>query len=323
MSLSSRSFTRASIVAVGALALAACGDSTTAPLQVTPDQLQSVGESVATELEGAMSSLTAQDVMNSNGGAPTFSRVPRAATTMFRGLSLNRYAVSKSTATDISQCGVASQTPPVDTDGDQVPDNFSVTFALPACTFTDATNTYNVTGVLRISDPQPGTPGMALNYGLETFKVTFSGADGSGYLSRDGSGSVSVSATGLSQTVNWTDNFVLTGITSAGDVIHWAATFAAAQGQSIVAGRSLPDGVYQPNGSVTVNQDRRAASFSVTTIDPLQYSASCAAGVAAGTSLTPFTSGRVRVALTNQQSSASVDVTYSSCNSATVTLVSQ
>jgi hypothetical protein len=322
MFISRRALARAGTLTIGALTFAGCGGDSTAPLPITTDQLQSIGASVATELEGTIAQLTAQDVMNTNGGAPSFSRVPRATVQMFRGLTLDRYALSKST-TDISQCGVASQTPPVDTDGDQVPDNFSVTFALPACHFADQTSTYDVTGVLRISDPQPGTAGLALNYGLENFTVAFSGGGGSGYISRDGSGSVTVTAGGLSQTVNWTDLAVLTGVTSASDVLHWTATFAAAEGQSIVAGRSLPDGVYQPNGSVTLSEGRRSASFTVTTIDPLQYSASCASGVTAGTSMTPFTAGSVRIAVSSQQNSGYVDVTYSSCNTATVVVSTQ
>ena len=48
MSLSRRKIVRAGVFAFGTLALAACHDST-APLNVTPDQLQSIGESIATE----------------------------------------------------------------------------------------------------------------------------------------------------------------------------------------------------------------------------------------------------------------------------------
>jgi hypothetical protein len=320
MFLSRRVLARAGVLAFGALTLAACSDSSTAPLPVTPDQLQSVGESAAMEIESAMSSITAQDVMNTNGGAPSFSRVPHTAPAMIRGLSLNRYAMSRST-TDISQCGVASQDPPVDTDGDLVPDNFSVTFSLPACHFADASDTYDVTGVLRVSDPQPAAAGMSLSFALDNFKLAFSGTNGSGYVSRNGSASVSVTTGGLSQSATWTDNAVLTGVASASDNINWTNTFVAAEGQSITAGRSLPDGAYSPNGSVTIHQGNRQASFSVTTIDPLQYSASCAAGVAEGTSLSPFSAGRVRVAVSNQENSGYVDVTYSGCNSATVTLV--
>lgn len=321
MTLSRHLLARAGVLALGALTLAACSDSSTAPLPVTPDQLQSVGQSAATEIESAIASMTAQDVMNTNGGAPSFSRVPRSTPAMIGGLSLNRYAVSRST-TDIAQCGVPSQDPPVDSDGDFVPDNFSVTFALPACHFVDASaNTYDVTGVLRVSDPQPAQSGMALSFALDNFKLAFGGTDGSGYVSRNGTASVSVTSGGLSQSATWTDNAVLTGVASASDNINWTNSFVAAQGQSITAGQPLPDGAYSPNGSVTIHQGNREATFSVTTIDPLQYSASCAAGVAAGTSLTPFTGGRIRVAVSNQQNSGYVDVSYSGCSSATVTLV--
>lgn len=322
MTISRRILARAGMLAIGALALAACNDSSTAPMNVTPDQLQSMGDAVATEIESAVAQLTASDVMNTNGGAPSFARVPRSSATMYRGLSLNRYASNASTS-DISQCGVASQSPPVDTDGDGIPDNFAVTFALPACHFVDQSSTYDVTGVLRISDPSVGTAAMDLGFGLENFKLSFSGAEGSGYVSRNGTASVSVNATGLYQTASWTDNAVLTGVTSASDNIHWTNTFAAAQGQSIVAGRALPDGTYQPNGSVTLTQGNREASFAVETITPLAYSASCATGVIEGTSMTPFTAGTIRVSVSNQQNSGYVQVTYANCNMATVTLVSQ
>ena len=317
MSLSRRKIARAGVLAFGALALAACHDST-APLNVTSDQLQSMGESIAAEIEGGITQLTAQDVMATNGGAPSFSRVPREAAAMFRGMSLSRSAGTG----DVAACGVASQSPPVDTDGDQVPDNFSVTFALPACHFADQTNTYDVTGVLRISDPQPGTAGMALNFGLENFKLAFNGTGGSGYVTRDGTGSVSVASSDLSQTQHWTETGVVTGVASVSATLSWTATFAAAQGQSITAGQPLPDGVYQPNGSVTFTEGNRTATFAVETIDPLQYSAACAAGVAQGTSVSPFSSGRVRVSVTSQQVNAYADVTYSSCNAATVVIVS-
>lgn len=319
MSISRRIFARAGVLAIGALTLVSCSDSSTTPLNVTPDQLQSIGESVATELEGGVASLTAQNVMSTNGGAPTFSRVPRSAATMTRGLAFSRTAG----ATDIAQCGVASQTPPVDTDGDLIPDNWTLTFSLPACHFADQTDSYDVTGALRITDLQPTTPSLSLSFGLDNFKISFSGANGSGSVSRNGSASVTATASGLSQTENWTEGAVLTGITSVTVGINWSATFAAAQGQSITAGQSLPDGAYSPNGTVSLRQGNRVASFTVTTIDPLQYSAACADGVAQGTSLSPFSGGHVRVDITSQQGSGYADVTYSSCGSATVTLVSQ
>jgi len=327
MSISRRTLTRAGVLAIGALTLAACKDSTS-PLNITPDQLQAMGESVATELEGGVAQLTASDITATNGGAPSFSRVPRSTATLFRGLSLNRTpgAVSRSTsAGDIAQCGVASPSTPVDSDGDGIPDNWSLTFNLPACHFSDAAsgNNYDITGAFHITDLAPGTLGFDLGFGLDNFKLSFNGADGSGYVSRDGDGSVHASASGLSQTENWREVAVFTGLTSASVDINWTATFAAAQGQSLTAGHGLPDGTYTPGGSVSFRQGNRVASFEVTTITPLQYSASCAAGVAQGTSISPFSAGHIKVAVTSQQGSGFADVTYSSCNAATVTLVSQ
>jgi hypothetical protein len=312
MTISRRTLVRTGVAALGVLALAACGDST-APLTVTPDQLQSMGETIAAEIEGGAIGLTAQGATSTTGGAPSFSRIPQRSARMFGGLALSRVAAA--TSTDAS-CGVASQDPPTDTDGDQVPDNFTVTFALPACHFADATSTIDVTGVLGITDPQPGTAGMALDVSLDNFTLAFASDQGTGKIVRDGSASVSASASGLSQTENWTESAQATGIPNISATLNWAATFAAAQGSSIVVGQALPDGAYSPNGSVSYREGNRTASFSVTTITPLAYSASCAAGVDQGTSLSPFTAGTVRVTANGK----SVDVTYSACNSATVTL---
>lgn len=313
MTIPRRTLTSASIAAIGLLALAACKDSTS-PLNVTPDQLASMGESVAAEIESGALSLTAQGVTATNGGAPTFARLPQRTATFFRGLSMSRIVASRSAA---ATCGVASQDPPVDTDGDQVPDNFSISFGLPECHIVDGTSAIDITGALNVSDPQPGTPGMALNFGLDNFTVAISGDQGSGSVVRDGSGSVSASETGLSQAGAWYEAVQVTGAPKISANIDYAATFVPAQGQSIVIGQALPNGAYSPNGSVDYREGNATASFSVTTITPLQYSASCAAGVENGTSLTPFTAGTIQVTANGR----SANVTYSGCNSAVVTLV--
>src|SRR5437867_2101287 len=290
MTISRHPVARAGVLTLAALAFAACGESTS-PLNVSPTQLESMGESVATEIEAGVQGLTAQDVMSSSGGAPSFSRVPRSSGLLTHSPAFSR--VSSSLTADY-ECGVLSQNPPTDTDGDQIPDDVRVTFALPAC-----------------------------HFGLESFRIAFSGSEGSGSVTRDGSASVSASETGLSQTMYWNDAAQLTGVPSVSANINWTASFAVAQGQTITAGNPLPDGAYQANGSVGYREGNRVASFSVTTITPLQYSASCAAGIAQGTSITPFSAGRVRVAITSSGGSGYVDVTYSSCNSATVVFAGQ
>jgi hypothetical protein len=316
MTNSRSSLTRAGIAALGVLAIAACKDSTS-PLNVTPDQLQSMSETVALEIESGAMGLTADGATSTTGGAPTFARIPRHPGSAFGGLALSRAAAVASDA----DCGVASQNPPVDTDQDQVPDNFNITFALPACHFADATTTIDVTGVLNITDPQPATAGNALSVGLDNFTIAFGGSDGNGKLVRDGSATVSASQTGLSQISKWTELAQLTGVPTVSADINWSATFVASQGSAIVAGQPLPNGAYSPNGSLGYREGNRTASFAIETITPLQYSASCAAGVAAGTALTPFSGGTVRVTISGGEGSGSADITYASCNSATVTLV--
>ena len=322
MPLSRRSLTRAGVVALGAL-LAACSDSSTAPLQVTPDVLHSMGDNVATQIESAISTLTAQDVMNTTGGAPSFSRVPQTSANMLRGLSFSRSTpglLMNSTATTNSSCGVASETTPTDSDGDGVPNDFTITFALPACHIVDqqSGNTIDVTGAFHISDPTSAA-GFGLNFGLTNFKVAFNGQTGSGYVTQNGNGSVTLSSSVLQQTENWDLAAVLTGIQSASASITWNGSFTAASGQTLSAGHSLPDGSYSPNGTFAYHEGNRVATFSIQTIDPLQYSAACAGNG----SLSPFTAGRVRVAVSNQQNSGYVDVSYANCNTATITLVSQ
>jgi hypothetical protein len=325
MSISRRTIARAGALALGALTFAACKDSSTAPLQVTPDVLETMGENVATQIEGAISTLTAQDVMNSTGGAPSFRRMPQNGAVLLRGLSLSRSipGAALNSSVDPNQCGVPSEDPPVDSDGDLVPDDWTLTFALPACHIVDQSSgsTVDITGSFHIADPTKSSAGFGLNFGLTNFKIAFSGSEGSGYVSQNGSGTVTLSSSVLQQTENWNLSAVLTGVQSASASVTWNGNFTAAQGQQLTAGHALPDGSYSPNGSFAYHEGNRVATFSIQTIDALQYNAACAANVQAGTALSPFTAGRVHVSVSNQQNSGYVEVTYSGCNAATVTLV--
>jgi hypothetical protein len=135
--------------------------------------------------------------------------------------------------------------------------------------------------------------------------------------------SVLADQSGLSQTVSWLESAQLSGYPTLGADIDWSATFAAAQGSTITTGEPLPDGVYTPNGSFEYRQGGRTAQFTITTVEPLQYSAECAAGVAAGTAWSPFTAGVVRVAIRNDGNLGFAEVTYLDCNEASVLYVSR
>ncbi|MGQ0714132.1 MAG: hypothetical protein ACT4PJ_10415 [Gemmatimonadaceae bacterium] len=318
--LTSRSIPRAATVTVAALTFAACSDST-APLDVSPEQLQAIGEVLSTEIQSGVQQLTAPAAMGSVG-APSFS-VQRRTFGNVGGLSLSvqrsAHTMPRLQVVD-TECGVPSQNPPTDTDQDQIPDNLSITFSLPACRFVEQNGSFDLTGVMRITDTQPGTAGMAFNLALDNFRLTFDTPDLDGFVRRDGLTTVAASANGLVQTVSWLESAQLEGLPTIGADIDWSASFASLGG-SITPGMPLPDGVYLVNGTFEYRQAGRSASFSIATVDELIYSAACAAGVAQGTMASPFTSGTVRIAGRNDGDRGYAQVTFADCAIATVVFV--
>ena len=311
-----RFFRRAGSFTAAALTFAACSDST-GPLDMSPEQVQAIGEVLATEIESGALQLRAPDAMGSIG-APSFS-VQRRTFGNVGGLALNIQGTRPRFETVDPECGVLSQNPPTDVDEDQIPDNLTITFALPACRFSDETGSFDLTGVMRITDSQP-TPGMAFNLALDDFRMTFNTQDLNGFVRRDGLTAVSASASGLTQTVSWLESAQIQGLPTIGADIDWSASFAATGG-SITPGMPLPDGVYLVNGNFEYRQGGRSAAFTITTVEELIYSAECASGVADGTYASPFSAGKVRVMGRNDGDRGFAEVTYSACEIASVVFV--
>jgi hypothetical protein len=315
--LSFRSFRLAGTLTAAALTFAACSDST-GPLEISPEQLQAIGEALAAQVEGGAMQLTAPEAMGSVG-APSFS-VQRRTFGDVGGLALNIQGTRPRLQTVDTECGVPSQDPPTDVDQDQIPDNLTITFALPACRFVDVSGSFDLTGVMRITDEQPGQAGVAFNLALDDFRVTFNMDDLSGFVRRDGLTSVSASISGLSQTVSSIETAQIQGFPTVGADLDWSATFSATGG-SITPGMPLPDGVYLLNGNFEYREGGRSAAFTITTVEGLMYSAECAAGVANGSYSSPFTAGKVRVTGRSDGDRGFAEVTYSACEVATVVFV--
>lgn len=315
--LSFRSFRRAGTLTAAALTFAACSDST-APLDMTPEQVQAIGELLATEIQSGAMQLTAPDAMG-NVGTPSFS-VQRRTFGNVGGLALSIQGTRPRLQQVDPECGVPSQDPPTDTDEDLIPDNLTITFAVPACRFIEETGSFDLTGVMRITDSQLGTPGMAFNLALDNFRVTFNTQELNGFVRRDGLTAVAASATGLTQTVSWLESAQIEDFPTIGADIDWSASFAATGG-SITPGMPLPDGVYLVNGNFEYRQAGRSAAFTITTVEELIYSAECAFGVADGTYASPFADGKVRVTGRNDGDRGYAEVTYSACDVASVVFV--
>src|SRR5687768_6948007 len=159
MPLSSNSVRRASALTLAALSLA-CSDAT-APLAISPEQLEVIGLTMATELESGALQLTAQDAMGTVD-APQLS-IRRPTPGNLGGVALNLQSAGRYPSSQVvdPECGVFSQNPPTDTDADQVPDNLSITFAVPACRLVGQDGSFELTGVIRVTDPLPGTAAAA------------------------------------------------------------------------------------------------------------------------------------------------------------------
>lgn len=320
MTISSRSIARAGALIFGALTFAACRTPfpPTAPLDLSPQQYEAIAWAVGMEFESGAMQLTAQDALGTMDCCSRFSRARpgfrRSAASELQPASGHPVSFQVVDA----ECGVASQNPPTDSDADQVPDNLTITFALPACRFVYTSGmyegTHDLTGVIRLSDPQPGTASMAFNMALDDYRMTFSQSQAVGYVRRDGLASVFASASGLSQTMSWVDLFKVAGAPDRVWDFELSATFAPAEGAIITSGQPLPDGTYAPSGSFEYREGNRSARFTVTTVEPLQYSAECAAQAVANGYGTPFMSGHLRVFVTNGANRGYVETSYSYCS---------
>jgi hypothetical protein len=312
MTLSFRSLRRASVVTLAALTFVACRDAI-APLDVTPEDLEWVGHGMAFEIENDVATLTAAGAMNTdywpnfsmqgrrpaNGGGVAFNLQHAAGLPSFQAVD--------------PECGVFSQNPPADSDADGVPDDLTITFGAPACHFPNETGSRELTGVIRMSDPLPGTPAPAYNMAFDDFGIIVADPELNGFNRRDGMTAVSVSASGLSQTQSWLEITRDEGYPAFDLRKDVSATFAAAQGSAIIAGEPLPDGVYALNGSIEYRVDGRPARFDVTTVEALQYSTECVAAMAAGLAWAPFTAGTVRVAVRGIADMRFAEITYTDC----------
>ncbi|HUF27743.1 MAG TPA: hypothetical protein VMM18_12275 [Gemmatimonadaceae bacterium] len=299
------------ILAMPLAAVVACSDGTS-PMNLTPDRFEMIAEQVALDIEGSVIQLTSGGAMG-GVGTPSFSLQSQTGRAVL-GDAAFALAPLQPPLYQIGtqECGVPSQVPPVDTDGDGVPDDLSITFALPACQFTMEDGTFAITGVFWIYDPTPAAEGMALAFGLDRLEVRISSPELDLTATRDGNAIVSATTAGLSQTQSWTETASAPGYPSIAAALDWTASFAAAAGQTLAPGQPLPDGSYAPNGSFSYREGKRVASLTVTTVTPLQYSAACASGETFA--LSPFTAGEFRVSVAGQQGSVHVRVTYSDCD---------
>jgi len=229
------------------LAVAACGDSTTSSSDATlsASDTDDIGFAEADEVEQAAAALTtpAEQSLLVPGGH-----------------------------------GCATVDDATDTDGDFVPDHATYTFALPACSFTGFRGgSLDITGAVTLSDPTPDTPGLAATATLAdlTFRFTSPDQRRSYTAVRNGTRMLTGNAQGASLSNQITVVRSRPNRADATVVHNLLLTFTPAQGESLAFGAPLPDGTFERTGTFTWSRGARSLAFTVTTVTPIVWDASC------------------------------------------------
>lgn len=229
------------------LALGGCSDSTTPSGSTT---------------------LSAEDV--SDIGAAEFDEVEQAVGALTTPLA---DGVAAPTAP-----GCATVDDETDTDGDFAPDAATYTFALPGCSFTGFRGgTLEITGTITLSDPTPDAADLAVIASLSdfTFRYTSPNANRTYSAVRNGTRTL----TGNAQSASLSNQ--VTVVRSApgradGTVVHnLLLTFTPVAGEQLAFGAPLPDGTFVRSGTFTWSRGAFSRTFTVTTVEPLVWDASC------------------------------------------------
>jgi hypothetical protein len=232
--------------AVLALAVSACSDATTpsSGAGLGASEASDIGWAESDEVEQAVSALT----------TPTAAVVAPTAP------------------------GCATIDDETDTDGDFAPDGATYTFALPACGFTGFRGgTLEVTGTITLSDPTPAAPDLAVVATLSDFTFRFTSPDQSRSYSavRNGTRTLTGNAQGASLSNQVTVVRSWPNREDATVVHNLLLSFTPEEGQTLAFGEPLPSGTFTRSGTFTWSRGSVSRTFTVTTVAPLVWDASC------------------------------------------------
>lgn len=243
------------------LGLTACSDSTTPTTGavISAAETSDIGAAEADEVDQSVGALTVE------GAAAGAASLRSAAS----------FSVAAFTPGG-SSCATVSNT--TDTDGDGAPDDATFTFALPACSFTGFRGgTLEITGTVGISDPTPDAADFNFLATLTDLQFKFTNPDATRTFTavRNGTRALTANAAGASLSNNITVVRSVPGKSDATITHNLLLTFIPASGESLALGQPLPNGTFTKSGNFTWSRDGVARTFTVTTVTPLVWDASC------------------------------------------------
>ena len=217
------------------------------------------------------------DSTNPSGGSTTLSAAETSDIGAAEGDEVDQSVEALEVdGTSRWQCATVDNT--TDTDGDGAPDNATFTFALPACSFTGFRGGgLEVTGTIALSDPTPASVDFAYQATLTDlqFKFTSPNASLSYTALRNGTRVLTGNAAGASLSNTVTVVRTVPGLPATTVSHNLLLSFTPASGESLALGQPLPSGTFTRSGTFIWSRAGGSRTFTVTTIEPLVWDASC------------------------------------------------
>jgi hypothetical protein len=207
-------------------------------------------------------------------------------------------------------CATREPNPPVDSDGDLVPDSVRITFD---CSFSSTRGTFAVTGTVDLLDMQPTVPDHSIRSVFTDLTHSATGDRGTFSSVENGTRTWSGSSSQLAHSqIDFHTDVTFPNGSTASHVKDWTAIFTADVAGSIERRQPLPSGTFDVDGSSVWTHGDRTWSFSVATDPNLHYDAAC--------DVRPkFDAGKVTLVVTRGGRTQTVTIEFLDCGQYLVT----
>ena len=207
-------------------------------------------------------------------------------------------------------CPSFSPDPPVDSDGDGVPDNALFTFDPQFCTFQGEGGTMTITGSVRLSDPASVVIGVDVAFNQVTFAQFQDGTSEPVFaLVFDGTRSLRGQPTSLTLDENFS-LFVQAGGEQAGFTNQASLSFTPTGGATIDFDMDLPNGDVDWNGTLSAQSPEGFFVLTVQTVQTLSYDAACLNAESGEGSIV---AGVLRLTAASSDGAGVVQITFNGC----------
>lgn len=279
-----------------ALLLAACGDDdngpTTDDTELTQAEANAIGDEMREEIAGLSATTSLSTILDPGGVAVAPNGLVRAP------------------------CPELSEDPITDADADSIPDDLTATFNPADCIFTSwgGQAVLTLDGSVRVEDLSTTDPALRIRFnefeGLFTYDNRALRREVNGKLQLE------TSAAGFSAQDSTTVEQEATGRPDASLRKGWTVVFTSGEEEDFTVNQPLPSGSFDLNGSLRRTWGDKVRSFTVETVEPLEYSAACVSD-------DRIVAGELNAEFESTEHQATVNIVWNGCGVApTVTIVS-